>query len=545
MPYFTTRKRFLFPSFDLDEKDSQFFSRFYRLLEDSGVSNVINRYIKNNKGVGGRPNLNYYNLFAVIIYGFAFGRDTLRDLEDACKYDLRYIDISEQTRPSYSTFSHFINKVIVPNEEEIFKLLNNQIIKEMDIKLDDAFVDGSKFEANANKYKFVWKPTIFHERISVTFFNVLKEYDLCTTYDFEKLVKSKTITGAIDELIIKKDNYDNKTFDKILKSLESILLKVIEYEEKENICGDNRNSYYKTDYDATAMCLKSDYYSGLGSNMHAAYNTQIMVISGFVFSYYVSQSRADLHDFISVINKFYKFYGTYPKNICADSGYGSLENYRFLNEHKIGNYVKYQSWEGNVSGKNPDTYRLNDDLKTITCLNGNIGYIVNIDERHPKKSNSKFFQVEGCFDCAFKDYCMKFVKDNSIKTNRIFEVVIDLIKYKQESERNLLSVKGIELRINRSVQVEGVFGIEKQNRGYTRFRRRGLTNVSTEMMLSLLGLNIRKLFNYYKNGKILKYWVAPNILKPQEFKKPSSKKLSKKGKKTNERIYNSKQAKLV
>lgn len=102
--------------------------------------------------------MNYYNLFAVILYGFAQGRCTLRDLEDACSHDIRYISIMEQVRPKYNTICNFINRVIVPNEKEIFKSLISQIVKEMDLEIEDAFIDGSKFEASVNKYKFVWKP---------------------------------------------------------------------------------------------------------------------------------------------------------------------------------------------------------------------------------------------------------------------------------------------------------------------------------------------------------------------------------------------------
>ena len=116
-------------------------------------------------------------MFATILYGFAFGRDTLRDLEDACEYDLRFIYLMEQTKVDHSTFCTFINKVIVPYEKEIFALINIQIKKELNIEFEDAFIDGSKFEANANKYKFVWKPITFHERISKTFFELLKEKD--------------------------------------------------------------------------------------------------------------------------------------------------------------------------------------------------------------------------------------------------------------------------------------------------------------------------------------------------------------------------------
>lgn len=535
MSYFITRKMFLTPSFELNVKEEEKLLKFLMFLEKSNVSSIINKYIGNNKGKGGRPNVNYYNLFATIIYGFTFGRDTLRDLEDACMYDLRYIFLMEQTRVSYSTFSHFINKVIVPNEKEIFTLLNLQIKKELNINFDDAFVDGTKFEANANKYKFVWKPITFHKKISVTFFDLLKNNNLCSTYRFEELVSSKTISSAISELSLNKNSYSIKQYDNLLKALTSILLKVLEYEEKERICGPNRNSYYKTDHDATAMALKTDYYSGLGSRMHAAYNTQILVINGIVFSYYVSQSRSDFSDFIPILDDFYSSYHCFPVNVCADAGYGSLYNYEYLNKNNIGNYVKHQSWEGNVSGTYPDCYYLNDD-NTITCLNGKIGYPVILENRHPKKAKAIFYKIDNCTDCPFKPYCMKYSK-NIDADNKIFEVIPEFMKYKQQAESNLLSIKGIEMRVNRSVQVEGVFGNEKQNRGYTRIRRRGLSKSSTEMMLVLLGLNIKKLFNFYSTNHFPKFWSLPDNLLPQQFKKPSAKRLSKKGIKAHNRKY--------
>lgn len=541
MSYFTTRKQFLTPSFDLSEEDEQILTNFFIFLEKSDVGKIIQSCTKNETANGGRPNVNYYNLFAAVVFGFAFGRDTLRDLEDACGHDIRFISIMEQIRPKYNTICNYINKVIVPNEKQIFKLLVAQIIKELDLKLEDAFVDGSKFEANANKYKFVWKPTTFHMRISKTFFSILKENNLCVSYRNEELVKSKTVGDALKELESVKDRYDKKIYKNLHKALYSILIKVIDYEEKEKICGPNRNSYYKTDHDATAMALKADYYSGLGTNMHAAYNTQIIVVKGIICGYYTSQSRSDYYDFIAIIETFYYNFDAYPSNICADAGYGSLQNYLYLEKHNIGNYVKYQTWEGNSSGSYPECYKLNNDNETITCLNGLIGRIVEIENRHPKKANAKFFKVVGCENCLYKSYCWRFTK-NQNGNEKIFEVVIDLLRLKQQAENNLLSPKGIEMRINRSIQVEGAFGNEKQNRGYTRSRRRGIEKVSTEMMLIVLGLNIKKLFNYYKTKKLPDYWIAPEGLEAQQFKKPSAKRLSKKGRRINMRTYKIEQA---
>ena len=73
------------------------------------------------------------------------------------------------------------------------------------------------------------------------------------------------------------------------------------------------------------MCLKEDYYSGLGSNMHAAYNVQLCVIYGIISSYIVTQSRNDMEDFIKIIEKHYEMYKIYPEAVCADARYGSLK----------------------------------------------------------------------------------------------------------------------------------------------------------------------------------------------------------------------------
>ena len=306
----------------------------------------------------------------------------------------------------------------------------------------------------------------------------------------DKLIELNTIISKYD-LNIKENKHHKESYSLMYSYLE----KSLEYEEKERICGPNRNSYFKTDKDATAMCLKEDYYSGLGSNMHAAYNVQLCVIYGVISSYIVTQSRNDMEDFIKIIEKHHEMHKSYPEAICADAGYGSLKNYSFLKEHNIKNYVKYVSWEGNVSGRRPSQYRINLD-DTITCLNNNVGHIVLDIKTHPRRANSLFYKIEGCNTCDFKDYCKRFMKD---KTDdfKIFEVSQDLQRYIQEAEKNLLSPEGIEMRVNRSSQVEGVFGVIKQDFMYERFRRTLLEKVSAEFMLVCLGYNIRKLFRFY------------------------------------------------
>lgn len=519
---FTTRKIFFLPSFELDAKESKKLDDFLLILEKSNVSSIFPKEDKNDVLKGGRPHYSYYNLLATVLYGFAFDQSTLRDLEEACNFDLRYIYLMEQERPSHTIFADFINSIIVPNREYIFSAVTKAIIEACSVDVSDSFIDGSKFEADANKYKFVWKPTKFHIRLCDKVRALLGELKLNHGIPAEGIIQTSLIANKLNELTLLNE-LDDK-YQKQLSQLNDYLIKALEYDEKERICGPNRNSYYKTDHDATAMTLKEDYYSGLGSNMHAGYNTQLMVSKGIICAYYVSQSRNDINDFIPVINKYYEYYNAYPVNICADAGYGSLDNYRYLDEHNIGNYVKNSSFEGNVSGKRPDCYRINDN-GTITCLNGKSGMKVKLEHRHPKNAGAVFYRVEGCNECPFKIYCKRFM-NNKEEDFRIFEVIEQLAFYKKKAEDNLLSPKGIEMRVNRSSQVEGSFGVIKQDMNYTRLRRTTMEKVETEFMLVFLGYNIRKLFRYLDGKAKFNYWKAPDNLKAEAKKKPSAKRLS-------------------
>ncbi len=266
------------------------------LLDKSGVCDLIKKQvIHDERNKGGRPGYNVYNMLAAIIYSFAFNKASLRNIEDLCIYDLRIIYIMEYETPTYKTIGNFINEYIIPNRDKIFSLITKAIFEECNLKMDRAYIDGSKFEAEANKYKFVWKPTTFHLKLSDKIRKVLGEYNLLRGVRIEGIIESKIVANKLIELANIVEEYDlslknNKSHKEAYKKLYQYLEKSLEYEEKERICGPNRNSYFKTDIDATAMCLKEDYYSGLGSNMHAAYNVQLCVIYGLISSYIVIQS---------------------------------------------------------------------------------------------------------------------------------------------------------------------------------------------------------------------------------------------------------------
>ncbi len=311
----------------------------------------------------GRPQYNIYSMFATVLYGFAKGSGSLRQLEESCRYDIRFMYLMDNETPSYASFCTFINSVIKPDADQIFAAVTSRIMKELSLTMEDCFIDGTKIEADANKYKFVWKPTTFHKRLGEKARNLIRLAGLSDAGDKpEELIRSAYLAEKLRELHMKvktcHDDAERVKLGKMAESLETYLLKTCEYEENERICGPNRNSYYKTDHDATAMCLKRDYYSGLGSNMHAAYQVQSAVCCGYICSYSVTQDRSDTYCFIPILEKFREMYGVYPSRVCADAGYGCLDNYRFCDENRIKPFIKYMTWEGECSGRRPAVYQL-------------------------------------------------------------------------------------------------------------------------------------------------------------------------------------------
>lgn len=524
MNHFTTKQGVLFYNYTIEVEQTTKIDKFLDLLESSGVSELLEK--DSSDQIIGRPEIDSFRIFACILYGFAMGSSSLRELETSCKYDTRFMYIMNQVCPSHISFGRYINKVIKPNQEKIFSAITKAILKHFNLEITDCFIDGTKIEADANKYKFVWKPRKFHESLNEKTKNLLTVMRLDRGVPSKGLIPSSLIAEKITkatEVLETLEESQKKAYSKMLDNLLSYLEKTMEYEEKERICGPNRNSYYKTDHDATAMCLKQDYYSGLGSNMHPAYQVQLCVTSGIIASYYVSQDRTDIYTFVSTVEKLYDMYGVYPLRIGADSGYGCFDNYKYCKEHGIKAFIKYQSWEGECNGRRPAVYELNDD-GTITCLGGRTGMITTEIERHHKFKGSVFYQIDNCTGCEFMPYCRQFMKE-PVGSFKVFEINPAYQKLKQEARDLLLSVEGIEMRVNRSCQSEGCFGVLKQDMFFDRFRRIGMEQVKVEFMLTALGYNIRKFLRYCEKGVPVKYWTAPKATVSETFKKPSAKRL--------------------
>ena len=135
------------------------------ILQKSEICKIIESVNKNKNKCKGRTSYNPYNMMATILYCFSEFKSSVRELEKLCYTDLRVIYLIEQEEPSYATFCDFINTYIKPYSLEIFSTITSTILKEYHINIDNQYIDGTKLEANANKYKFVWNPKSYHKKL--------------------------------------------------------------------------------------------------------------------------------------------------------------------------------------------------------------------------------------------------------------------------------------------------------------------------------------------------------------------------------------------
>jgi hypothetical protein len=263
--------------------------------------------------------------------------------------------------------------------------------------------------------------------------------------------------------------------------------------EKLHICGPDRNSYSKTDHDATFMRLKRDYMGN--DQLLPAYNVQIGVADEYIAVIDVMQYRSDMDCFVPLMEKFKELYGFYPKYPIADAGYGSYNNYLFCQQHGMEKFMKFPMYEKETKD---ERYR-NDPFRAVNFKTDSDGNLLcpnnrkfHFAYRTAVKGNlygrqNEIYICEDCSGCPYAAQCKKTEKNRTVCLNQ------ELTAIHKEVLNNLESIHGALLRMNRSIQSESAFGVVKEDYNFRRFLTRGKRNVRTEILLAAIGYDIRKL----------------------------------------------------
>lgn len=452
----------------------------------------------------GRKGYEYRPMMESILYAYTLGIYSVRKIEEAMKNDIRFIWLSGDIHPSYKTISEFIKYQIGKNAETIFKELNDVIEAEDDIDVNTIYIDGTKIEANATKFSFVWKKATqkYQEKLMVKMSKDIVELDeffkecnigihylvkdFYQVEDFIEVFNSlDKIHQNVDSIFTYGKGHRKNEFQKWYETFESYKNKAMEYSEKIRICG-NRNSYSKTDHDATMMHGKEDYYNKTGI-FKAYYNIQVGVSNEYIRLIGVYQDSNDLRTFKPFMEDYNRLYQHYPIYPVGDAGYGSYENYIYCISNHMELVQKYNTFSQDKEGKEKVRYQVTKEGKMV-CPKGH-EFIYNRDTESIRYGVYKIVQnyvCTRCKDCPIKSTCTKEKDSKSLAINVVYE------EMKQVVQDNLNSDLGIQQRVRRSIEAEGAFGIIKQDWDYRRIHRRGIDNVKLEMFLIAIGFNMKK-----------------------------------------------------
>ena len=556
-----------FSFFELSLPDDDPVYTLKKVMEDLDFSGLLA-----NCSDKGRTGYNPIMMYAVVTYANMRGVRSVDRIVELCERDLAFIWLTHGQKPKRDAFYGFKGKKLT---SEILDDLNYQFLlrlqKEGLVTLKELFIDGTKIEANANRYTFVWRGTInYHlagllDSIELNFAryntflqengygqkydignaqmfviegmdkvrsvieknrkrklskhkklanNTVIEIDNCSPLEILKLQKNlNTIaTGEGIEFVYGKGKRKPE-IQQLYEELEHLGQRLMGYKECFEIMGKDRNSYSKTDLEATFMRMKEDHM--LNGQLKPAYNVQIAVENYFIVHGYVSNDRTDYNTLIPVLEKHQKAFGNVLEEVTADSGYCSEKNLLYLKEKGIESYIKLQDHEKrktrayaeDISKYYNMKVEIFEDEQFYICHDGRELRHIRTETKE-QNGYTQTFKVYGCADCSgceHKARCLyKYNAEKDTERNKVMKINEQWEELREKSHANIQSERGILKRQTRSIQTEGHFGDIKENENFRRFNYRSADKVYKEFMLYAIGRNINK-YCRFLNEKLKKF----------------------------------------
>ena len=442
-------------------------------------------------------------MFQMVILGFMTKAYTTRQLEAACRHDIRFMYVLQGKRePDHSRFASFIKERL---QGEVAEGLFYQLVKELEasgeVAFEHLFVDGTKLEANANRYSFVWaksvskhaarlegKLTELHSRIQ-TEYGLLRA--LATPEECQEVLLQEKERRHIQ--FVHGRGKRKTQLQRDIELLQAHLNRKAKYAGY-NATFKGRNSFSKTDRDATFMRMKEDHMRN--GQLKPGYNLQLGVEGEYIVGVDIRNDRSDEGTLLGLLDRMEAGCGKRHQKVIADAGYESEENYLGVQHRGQIAYIKPQNYEKSKTRK----YRTNAYLRehmpydvqrdTYTCPAGKQFQPIYETKRKSKAGYEATISVYECFAC---EGCPQKILCTRAKGNRRLQVSKQFIALRQAALARITSPEGVWLRLNRSIQSEGAFGVLKQDYRFRRFLRRGTINVLTETFLYAMAYNIDKL----------------------------------------------------
>ena len=458
---------------------------------------------------GGTSSYHPRMLLKVLFYAYLNNIYSCRKIDQALRDRVSFIWLSGNQRPDFRTINNFRSHRLKDNIHKLFVQVVYMLVDMGHITLKELYIDGTKIESKANRYTFVWRKSVekYKEKLEAKINGILNQINegiaQDNTPDNEPPtpINSKELRERINA--INKENRSKKELKQINDLEAKHLPKLEEYEQKLEKLGD-RNSYSKTDEDATFMRMKEDHMRN--GQLKPAYNEQIGTENQFITHYDFFSNPTDTLTLIPFLNGFKENYNELPGKACADSGYGSEENYEYMEDNNIEAYVKYNYFHKEQKRsfkKNPflqQNLYFNADEDYFVCPMGQ--HMTPIYDTTRKSaggyvSSIRVYQAQRCNGCPLRGSCHKS------KTNRQIQVNHKLREYKQKARERLTSKEGLRMRGKRPIEPEAVFGQMKFDKSYYRFRHTGKDKIKMDFAIFAIAFNIGKMFNNYQKQSVL------------------------------------------
>lgn len=466
-------------------------------------------------------------MLKIMLYAYMNSNYSTRKIERACKRDINYMYLLEGSpAPDYTTIARFRSIHFAPVSENLLAQFTQMLAENKEISMKNLFIDGTKLEAASNKYTFVWKGSVTKNQKKLmdklpTFFKQTEEnFGFKILYGEEikmhhlKKLRRKLCKIKNDEDIqfVSGIGKRKSPLQKTFEQLDEYISRLKKYNKHLHLMGD-RNSYSKTDPDATFMRMKEDAMKN--GQLKPGYNIQFGVDAEYIVWISAGPQPTDtttLIPFLDSIKCRLKY--TY-RNIVADSGYESEENYVYLDENgqlafiKPSNYEisKTRKYKTDISRKENMSYDKENDF--YICSSGKKLVATGIKFSKSKtgyRSEKTCYTCEDCTQCPTKSKCIKGNSKKPLEERTKHLEVSKLFQQKREAAiTRILSDEGKELRMNRSIQSEGAFGEIKQDMGFRRFLCKGKKNILAECILLGLAHNVNKLHNKIQSERCSTY----------------------------------------
>ena len=490
----------LFPVYLSDMVPAEHPARVVDAVVDSLDISEIERGYKG----GGTSSYEPRAMLKVIFYSYLDNVYSGRQMERLWRENIIYMWLGGTLIPDFRTINNFRSRRLVGTFESLFTQVVMLLHEEGLVSLKVQYVDGTKIESAANKYTFVWKKATETNKAKLekNVLAVLKEAEKALEMEQKEAESESPMTademaertGRILEKMKEKDVLSKEQRKAVKKVAEESVPKMREYEQKLDTLGE-RNSYSKTDPDATFMRMKEDAMNN--GQTKPGYNLQIATENQFLVDFGLFPNPGDTLTMPLFLTSFQRRYGRMASTAVADSGYGSEENYRFMEENSIEAYVKYNYFhmeQKRTFRENPfrvENLHYNAEGDYFVCPMGQ--HMMHVGTRRDRTESGyvieqAVYRAQRCQGCPLRTGCHR-----KKRGNREIEVSHRLIAYKQRAREKLTSDKGLEHRSKRPIEPEAVFGQMKNNMHYKRFRHFGKDKVTMDFAFFAIAFNIKKM----------------------------------------------------